>query len=165
MKIQTNVQVIINAGAESVFDVSTDCRNLQKFFTGYKAIPAIVRARTVDGLSLRDGSIRIVDNSDGSSIEELIVSLQRPNIQKYKLVKGFKPPFSWLVRAASGQWSYEDIDTRTRITWEFKFETPNLFTYLIFRLVVKRPFQKAQEICLENVKRYVECRSDTQHTG
>lgn len=160
MKIQTNAQVIINADAESVFDVSTNCRNLQKFFTGYKVIPAIVSARTLDGLPLQEGSIRIVDNRDGSSVEEIIVLLQRPYIQEYKLVKGFKPPFSWLVRAASGQWSYEDIDARTKIMWEFNFETPNLFTYLIFRLMVKRPFQKAQEICLENVKRHLESGGD-----
>lgn len=160
MEIQTKAQVIINADVESVFDASTDCRNLPKFFIGYKAIPAIVNARTTDGLPLQEGSIRIVDNSDGSSVEEIIVSLQRPDMQEYKLVKGFKPPFSWLVRAASGQWSYEATDARTKITWEFKFETPNLFTYLIFRLMVKRPFQKAQEICLENVKRHLESDSD-----
>ena len=156
MKIQTSTQVVINANIESVFDASTDCQNLPKFFIGYKAIPAIVSARTSDGLPLQEGSIRIVDNSDGSSIEESIVSLQRPNIQKYKLVKGFKPPFSWLVRAASGQWLYENIDVTTKITWEFNFEAFNLFTYLIFRLIVKRPFQKAQEICLKNIKSHLE---------
>jgi len=160
MEIQTNAQIVINADIESIFDASVDCQNLPKFFVGYKAIPAIVSAKTLDGLPLREGSMRIVDNSDGSSIEEIIVSMQRPHIQKYKLVKGFQPPFSWLVCAASGQWSYEEIDTRTKIKWEFKFDSPNLFTYLIFLLVVKQAFQKAQEICLENIKRHLENTGD-----
>lgn len=160
MQIQTHAQVVINAGIESVFDASTDCQNLPKFFTGYQGIPAIVSAKTVDGLPLREGSIRIVDSSDGSSIEEVIVSLKRPDTQQYKLVKGFKPPFSWLVRTASGKWSYETLNetlnTQTKVIWNFYFEIPNIFAYLVFYLIVQRPFQKAQEICLRNLKAYVE---------
>lgn len=161
MQIQTNAQVIVNAGIEAVFDASTDCQNLPTFFTGYKGIPAIVSAKTVDGLPLHEGSIRVVDNSDGSSIEEVIVSLKRPDRQRYELVKGFKPPFSWLVRAASGRWSYETLDTKTRVIWEFYFEIPNILAYLVFRLVVQRPFQQAQEICLRNLKKYVEDSRDS----
>lgn len=156
MQIQTHAQIIVNAEIGAVFDASTDCQNLPKFFTGYKGIPAIVSAKTVDGLPLHSGSIRIVDNSDGSSIEEDIVLLKRPDTQKYKLLKGFKPPFSWVVRAASGQWSYETLDAQTRIVWNFYFEVPNILAYFVFRLVVQRPFQQAQEICLSNLKQYVE---------
>jgi Polyketide cyclase / dehydrase and lipid transport len=164
MQIQTNAQVIVNAGIEAVFDASTVCQNLPRFFTGYKGIPAIVSAKTVDGLPLHEGSIRIVDNSDGSSIEEVIVSLKRPDTQKYELVKGFKPPFSWLVRIASGKWSYETLEAGTRVTWSFYFEIPNILAYLIFCLVVQRPFQQAQEICLRNLKKYVED-GGSWHTG
>ncbi len=163
MQIKTNAQIIVNAGIEAVFDASTDCQNLPNFFTGYKGIPAIVSAKTIDGLTLHEGSIRVVDNSDGSTIEEVITSLKRPDTQSYKLVKGFKPPFSWLVRVASGKWSYETLDAKTRVIWDFYFETPNIFAYLIFRLLVERPFQKAQEICLGNIKRYVEDSGDTAY--
>lgn len=156
MQIQTSVQVIVNAKIEDVFNASTDCDNLPKFFTGYKGIPAILSAKTVDGLPLREGSIRIVDNSDGSSIEEVILSLKQPSLQEYKLIRGFKPPFSWLVRAASGKWEYETLDNKTRVIWNFYFETRNIFAYLVFRLLVLHQFQKAQEICLKNLKKYVE---------
>lgn len=161
MQIQTNAQIIVNAELESVFNASIDCQNLPRFFTGYKAIPAILSAKTVDGLPLHDGSIRIVDNSDGSSIEEVIVSLNRPNSQEYKLVRGFKPPFAWLVRTASGKWEYKTLDSQTRVIWNFYFEIPNIFAYLVFRLLVKQPFQKAQEICLKNLKQYVENGGDS----
>ena len=156
MQIQTNAQVTINDSIESVFDISTDCQNLPKFFTGYKAIPAIVSAKTVDGLPLHTGSTRIVHNGDGSSVEEIIVEVRRPTIQKYQLIKGLKPPFSWLVSIAFGSWLYETIDTRTKITWEFNFEVRNIFAYWIFLLLVKNPFQRSQEICLENIKSYIE---------
>jgi hypothetical protein len=136
-------------------------KNLPKFCTGYKAIPAIVSAKTVDGLPLHERSIRIVDNSDASSIEEVIVSLKRPAMQKYELIKGFKPPFSWLVRVASGTWTYETLDAKTRVVWSFYFEIPNIFAYLVFRLLVQRPFQQAQEICLGNLKKYVEDSGDS----
>lgn len=156
MQIQTSVQVIVNAKIEDVFNASIDCHNLPKFFTGYKGIPAILSAKTVDGLPLHEGSIRIVDNSDGSSIEEVILSLKQPNLQEYKLIRGFKPPFSWLVRVASGKWEYENLGNKTRIIWNFYFETLNISAYFLFRLLVQHQFQKAQEICLKNLKKYVE---------
>jgi Polyketide cyclase / dehydrase and lipid transport len=161
IQIQSNAQIVINAEIAAVFDASIDCENLPKFFTGYQSIPAIVGAKTVDKLPLHEGSIRIVDNSDGSSIEEIIVLLQRPSTQKYKLIKGFKPPFSWLVKTASGQWSYEALDTKTRVIWNFYFEMSNIFAYAIFRLAVLSSFQKAQEICLRNLKEYVENNGDS----
>lgn len=156
MNIKTSVQISIEADTERVFDCSINCQNLPKFFTGYQSIPAIISAKTTDGLPLHEGSTRIVNNSDGSFVEEVIVTLKRPHIQEYKLLKGFKPPFAWLVRSASGKWLYEAKDSGTRITWQFEFEMQNPFAYLLFRAVVKRPFQEAQRICLENVKRFVE---------
>ncbi|HBB34944.1 MAG TPA: SRPBCC family protein [Cyanobacteria bacterium UBA8803] len=156
MNLKTQVQIIIKAAPEKVFDCAIDCQNLPKFFIGYKSIPAIVSARTTDGLTLRQGSTRIVKNSDGSEIEEAIVTLKRPHIQEYQLIKGFKPPFTWLVRSASGKWLYEAIDSGTRITWHFNFEMRNMLAFLIFRTVLKPPFQEAQKICLENIKKFIE---------
>ena len=156
MQIQTNAQITIHAAIEDVFDTSIDCQNLPKFFSGYRDIPAIESAKTLDELPLHSGSRRIVANSDGSVIEEVIVTLERPHIQEYQLTKGLKPPFSWLVTGASGKWLYETLENNTRITWEFNFEIPHILAYLIFQIVVKSPFQKAQAICLEKLKMYVE---------
>ena len=165
MFIQTRAQISIDAPIEQVFDCSIDCRNLPRFFTGYQAIPAILNATTTDGLPLHEGSTRIVQNTDGSRITEQIVALQRPTSQAYKLLYGFKPPFSWLVRSASGRWSYqvisakhnsEGIDSGTYITWRFEFEMQNVLAYIVFLAMVRHPFQTAQSICLENFKRTIE---------
>lgn len=156
MLIQTSVQMVIHAPIQQVFDWSIDCQNLPRFFTGYRAIPAILNATTTDGLPLHEGSTRIVQNSDGSNITERIVSLQRPTLQAYKLLHGFKPPFAWLVRSASGQWLYEAIDSRTQITWKFEFEMQHLLAYVVFLALIKHSFQTAQSICLENLKQAIE---------
>lgn len=156
MNIKTSAHILIDATQELVFDYSIDCQKLPKFFTGYKSIPAIFSAKTTDGLPLHEGSIRIVNNTDGSEIEEVIVKLNRPEIQEYKLIKGFKPPFIWLVRSASGKWLYEATGSGTTITWQFEFEMQNLFAYLFFTALVKRSFQEAQRICLENIKLFSE---------
>lgn len=161
MQIKTSAQIVIHANVEAVFDASIDCQNLPRFFTGYRQIPAIVSARTVDGLPLHPGSMRVVENSDGSLIEEIIVALDRPTRQSYQLVKGFKPPFSWLVRAASGEWIYEPLESQsepffTRVTWQFCFEISNVLAYFVFRWAVQRSFQTAQVICLNNLKDDVE---------
>ncbi len=156
MLIQTRVQIFIDAPIEQVFDASIDCQNLPKFFTGYQVIPAIVRATTTDGLPLHKGSTRIVQNRDGSEIEETIVALQRPTSQAYKLLNGFKPPFSWLVRSASGQWSYQKINVGTHIIWQFELEMQNRLAYVVFLALFKHPFKTAQNICLTNLKRTIE---------
>ncbi|HEY9906169.1 MAG TPA: SRPBCC family protein [Thermosynechococcaceae cyanobacterium] len=156
MLIRTSVQIFINAPIEQVFDCSIDCQNLPKFFTGYEAIPAILSATTTDRLPLHEGSTRIVQNSDGSSITERIVSLQRPTLQAYKLLHGFKPPFAWLVRSASGQWLYQAIGSKTHITWQFEFEMQHFLAYVVFLAIVKHFFQIAQSICLENLKQAIE---------
>jgi hypothetical protein len=161
MQIKTIAQIVIHAKVEAVFDASIDCQNLPRFFTGHRPIPAIVSARTVDGLPLHPGSVRIVENSDGSLIEEIIVALDRPTQQSYQLVRGFKPPFSWLVRAASGEWIYESLESQsgllsTRVTWRFCFEISNVLAYFVFRFAVQRSFQTAQVICLNNLKNDLE---------
>ena len=156
MNIHAQATIIINSGIESVFDASIDSHTLAKCFTGYKNIAAVLSIKTVDGLPIREGSTRIVDNSNGMCIEEVILSLKRPDSYEYQLCKGFKPPFSWLIRTASAKWSYETLDSQTKVTWDYYFEPLNSFSYLVFRLVVERQFQQALEICLRNLKQSIE---------
>lgn len=156
MNIKTSVQITINADVERVFDYSIDCQNLPMLFTGYQSIPAILSATTTDGLPLHEGSMRIVNNNDGSAIAELITTLQRPTVQAYKLIRGFKPPFAWFVHSASGEWLYSATHSGTHITWTFEFKIQHLLAYLVFLTIVKRPFQTAQRICLENLLRVIE---------
>ena len=156
MQIQTRAQITINAPIEQVFDASIECQNLPLFFTGYQAIPAIVSAKTGDGQPLHEGSLRLVTNRDGSVIEEIITTLNRPTVQEYQLIRGFKPPFAWLVRSASGTWEYTTLGTHTQVTWTFVFETPHIVADLVFRGLVQRPFQHAQAICLGNIKTFIE---------
>ncbi|AFZ27565.1 Polyketide cyclase / dehydrase and lipid transport [Cylindrospermum stagnale PCC 7417] len=156
MKITTIAEIMIKADIEDVFDSSTDDQNLPRYFTGYKLIPAIVSARTTDSLPLHQGSKRIITNRDGSEIVELITALKRPAIQEYKLIQGFKPPFSLLVDSAAGRWLYTSGDSGTRIVWNFEFKMKNYLAYLFFLVAVKMAFQKAQVICLENLKSFLE---------
>lgn len=155
--IQTKAKIVTEAEPEVVFRLSTDNKNLPLFFTGYKQVPAIVSARTADGSPLKQGCTRIVKNTDGSEIEEIIIRLEMPTVQEYKLISGFKPPVSWLVKSANGRWDYVKTENGgTEITWTFNFETRNILTETIFRLAIKSAFQKAQEICLSNLKKYAE---------
>lgn len=159
MNIKTSVEITINADVERVFDYSIDCQNLPILFTGYQSIPAILSASTTDGQPLHEGCMRIVKNSDGSVIEEIITTLQRPSIQAYKLIRGFQPPLAWLVHSASGKWLYNATHSGTHITWMFEFKMQHLLAYLFFLTVVKRPFQTAQKNCLENLRKAVEERA------
>ncbi|PZU92332.1 MAG: hypothetical protein DCF32_23625 [Leptolyngbya sp.] len=48
------------------------------------------------------------------------------------------------------------LDAKTEVRWNFCFEISNILAYLVFRWGVQRQFQRAQAVCLENLKNYAE---------
>lgn len=132
----------IDCTAESAFSSIVDLDSLPRTFTGYGKIPAIVGAETKDGKPLREGSIRITRNSDGSTI--------------YEMIDDLKPPFSWLVSTAKGHWDVSRGDSSTRVEWLFTFVPRNQLARLLLKYLIVPSFQQAQSLCLNNHKKLIE---------
>lgn len=156
MKLQTNASIEIQASPETVFDFSTNHLNLPKVFKGYGPIPAIIKAETLGNQPLQTGSIRRVYNADGSVIDEKIIELSRPTQQKYQLVRGFKPPFSWLFQCAGGDWTFSPTASGTLVEWKFNFVLTSPIVYPIAGILIHAFFVKAQQQCLTNIKHLIE---------
>lgn len=156
MKVQSRASIEINALPETVFDCATSPENLPKFFKGYGAIPGILNVEIVGGGETREGVIRRVTNSDNSIIDEEIINLKRPTKQTYKLSSGFKPPFSFLVSAGGGDWTFTPSNNSTILVWEFYFELTSILAYPLMEFIMSAYFQKAQQLCLNEIKKYVE---------
>lgn len=156
MNVQSQASIEIRALPEKVFDFATAVSTLPKVFKGYGIIPAILNAEIVGGGEIREGAIRQVTNADGSVIDEEIIQLTRPTKQTYKLIRGFKPPFSFLVRSGGGDWTLTPSNNLTIVTWKFYFELTSVLAYPLMTFVMSTYFQKAQQRCLTEIKNYVE---------
>jgi ribosome-associated toxin RatA of RatAB toxin-antitoxin module len=156
MKVQSQASIEIKASPEQVFDFATAVSSLPKVFKGYGVIPGIRSAEIVSGGEMRSGVIRRVTNYDNSVIDEEIIKLTRPTKQTYKIVSGFKPPFSYLVRSGGGDWTLTPSNDSTIVNWKFYFEVTSVLAYPIVALIMSAQFQKAQQSCLAEIKKYVE---------
>lgn len=140
----------IGASPERVFDFITQPDAVAKTFKGHGPVPAAVKSEVVDG-GMRVGAIRRVTNRDGSVIDEEILELERPRVQRYRLLRGFRGIAKVAVRGAHGRWILESLATGTRVTWTFTFEIRAL-AYPIGALM-RGPFRKAMRSALAETQR------------
>lgn len=152
------IQVIeaIAAPIERVFDVATSLATPPKVFKGFGPIPAILKAEMIDGGEMREGAIRRVTNADGSVIDEEILTLIKPQIQAYKLIRGFIPPVSYLIVSGDSEWKFTPTTTGTQITWNFCFQLTSPLVYPPMLLIMKVFFKTALKRCLGELKLLLE---------
>jgi hypothetical protein len=152
MEVRTHATVSVAVSPATAFVVATDLETLPQVFLGCGPIPAIVRAEMEDGGKMQEGSVRLVHNSDGSTVYEEITALRKPHHQGYRLVRGFRPPFTYLVHHATGDWHFTSIPEGTQIHWEFRFALTTPLAYPIMVLIGRFFFQRAQQECLDRIR-------------
>ncbi len=155
MLVKTNALVEIAASPEVVFDFVTSLSNLPKVFHGYGPIPAIIKAEMADGGEMREGSVRRIENSDGSVIDEEMITFNKPERQTYRMVRGFKFPISLLIESGGGDWKFTATAKGTRIDWEFYFMLTSPLFYPVGLLLVQVFMQTAMQQCLDNIQEYL----------
>ena len=156
MAVTTEVAETIDAPPEVVFDLGTPAEMLPRLFRGYGPIPGIAKAEIVGGGELKAGAIRRITNTDGSVIDEEIIELRRPEKHVYRLIRGFKFPFSLLVRGADSDWTFSAAGAGTRVAWRFSFVPTTPLVSPVVGLIARRFFRRAQAECLTNLKQHAE---------
>ncbi|MCC3450749.1 MAG: SRPBCC family protein [Microcoleus sp. PH2017_29_MFU_D_A] len=152
MLVKTNALVEIPASPEVVFDFVASLSNVPKSFRGFGLIPAIIKAEMADGGEMREGGVRQIKHSDGSVIDEEIITFKKPERQTYRLVRGFKFPISLLIESGGGDWKFTTTEKGTRIDWEFYFMLTSPVFYPVGLLLVQVFMQKAMQQCLDNIQ-------------
>jgi membrane protease YdiL (CAAX protease family) len=152
-------RIWIQRARSDVFDFVIAPQTIVKSWRGHGPIPATEHV-DMDG-PMRAGALRTVTNSDGSIIEERIVALERPLVQEYRLERGFRFPFTALVRGAGGRWDFSDEDGGTRVSWQFHFD---LTTPLVWPVVpfFRRPFERAMQEALERQRDILEAGNENE---
>jgi uncharacterized protein YndB with AHSA1/START domain len=141
--------VVIDKPREEVFDFIVRPEAVAELFHGYGPIPGAVKSELVGDGKMCVGAIRRVSNSDGSVIEEEITELERPRRQAYRVVRGLRPPFSWVVEGGGGKWTLT-YEGGTVVEWRFVFEVRPLA--LPLALLLRPYFLKAMQDALDRAK-------------
>jgi hypothetical protein len=119
MHIRLLAEKVLPGPPAAVFALALDPERFPPTFRGCVPVPAVrsIRLRT----PLAVGSLRDLENSDGSRVTERITALEAPSHHAYTLT-GLAPPLSWLVRAGHADWSFTGVAGGTHVRWRYDWE-------------------------------------------
>jgi hypothetical protein len=158
MEIETRAAVTVAAPIERAFALATDLANFHKYFKGSGPIPAVLKVEWRPGARPVPGAQRDVHNADGSVIVEELLELTAPERHRYRLLSGFKPPFSFLVAWAEGDWHFAREGAGTRIAWDYRFKLRSPLALPVVAPIVQIFFRRAMQDCLDAMRGELEGR-------
>ncbi|MBT6179770.1 MAG: SRPBCC family protein [Deltaproteobacteria bacterium] len=150
--VETHVDILIPSDRDAAFALMSDLDQFPTFFTGFGPIPKVVRCELVSPLPVAVGSKRLISNGDGSVLEEIVEIHEDGKEQRYRIEKGFVPPFSFLIAAAVGHWTFESEAQGTRVGWTYRFELTSSLARPIAGFIVHVFFKRAMMRCLGNMR-------------
>ena len=119
MQIRLLAQHTFPAPRAAVFALALDPARFPATFRGCGPVPAVQRITALAPPAV--GSLRELENSDGSRVTERITALEVPSHHAYTLT-GLAPPMSWLVRAGHADWTFASVADGTHVRWRYDWE-------------------------------------------
>lgn len=122
MKLDARATVHVPRPPEEVFDFAVANQNLSRMLQRKGPIPGVTGAELVEGSELRAGARRRVSMTDGSSLIEELIALDRPRVHEYRWAHPPPAPFSLLIRGGHATWTFKPEGGGTRVDWLYTFE-------------------------------------------
>ncbi|RPE77579.1 MULTISPECIES: SRPBCC family protein [unclassified Frondihabitans] len=110
---------VARSGLEATWDASTPLTPVG-FYPRSGLLPAVVEVRDQTGGWDAPGQTRQLMLSDGGSVVEHTVLVDRPGKFVYEL-SDFQKLFGVLVSGARAEWEYSEVPGGTRIDWTYTF--------------------------------------------
>jgi len=150
MVIEVEATAVIPRRVEEVFDVAVDVRSLARFFTGYAPLIPGIREASIDGGGeTAAGSLRTVHLTDGSTIKERVLALDRPTLHRYDMAE-MNALQRFLCTNMVSEWRFSDVGGATRIVWRYAIH-PKDAARVPAAWFVGRLFRRAMQRCLDHV--------------
>jgi len=140
MEISASATIEIARPREAVFDFACSNDTYERLFRKRGPVAGVVKATMADGAAPADGARRRIELSDGSVVDEIIVSWDRPARHTYRWSGGLKGLGGMLVRSGEADWTFREHGGKTSIDWVYRFvlTTPLVFPAV---LVMRRQFR------------------------
>jgi uncharacterized protein YndB with AHSA1/START domain len=136
MALEAQAEIEIAKPVDEVFALATSCAGFPRFLLRMGPIPAVASAELVGAAEPKAGGRRRLVLGDGSTMDEEILAYERPSHHRYRWASPPAPPFSWLVRGATGDWVFSPLGSGTRVRWTYSFEPASSLAALFARPVV-----------------------------
>jgi hypothetical protein len=163
MHLTLTAERSIAAAPEAVFALALDHERFPALFEGYGPIPGLKRITPLSPPAL--GSLRALENHDGSKLRERITAWQPPHHHAYVL-DGFRAPLSWLAREGQADWRFHaapEPDTGdaqaariTRVVWSYRFELTSALVWPLAAPLLQGCMRAAMRRCLERMAQSLE---------
>lgn len=121
MEVHAEASVVVHRPIDEVFDFAVAPESQPLLLRAAPPIPGVTGIEMLDGAVLETGARRRVLLSDGSTLREEVIALERPRRHAYRWLDPPASPLDWLVRAAIGDWVFSGDGARTRIEWTYSF--------------------------------------------
>lgn len=161
MRVSLLAERSISATPEAVFALALDPERFAALFEGYGPIPGLRRITPLAAPAV--GSMRSLENQDGSRLMERITAFDPPHRHAYTL-SGFRGPMAWLAREAHADWRF-DADSAddaaagassTRVRWRYDFELTHAVAWPFAWPLLWGFMRAAMRQCLERMAESLE---------
>ncbi|UJB19992.1 MULTISPECIES: SRPBCC family protein [Lysobacter] len=157
MRLSLTAERSIAAAPEAVFALALDSERFPALFEGYGPIPGLKRITPLAPAAV--GSLRALENRDGTKLMERITVLDPPRRHAYVL-SGLRPPLSWLAREGHADWRFEtergDGSESTRVVWRYEFELTSALAWPLAAPLLRGFMRAAMRRCLDRMAQSLE---------
>ena len=144
--MQVEETVVFEASPPKVWALMTDLDAMTDF-SGYGPIPGIKRAEWLTGNGTNVGSVRRIENTDGSSHREEVMAVE-PRRLLVDRIHALDSPLRFLVSEATDRFELAEEGDGTRLVRRFRFELRTALAWpitLVFRPLFRRALRRQHD--------------------
>lgn len=150
MRVHNTETIVIPAPREAVFERAFDRTQMPKLLRGWGPVPGVERAELLDGDEYAVGKVRRIHNTDGSSLDEEILTYEPPSAHAYRLHGEFRGLAKLLVVEGRAEWRFVALDeSRTEVRWTYEFTLTSALAWPLAVPMMKIAFANMQRRTLE----------------
>lgn len=159
-RVQVIQKRVIASDINSLFDIFMRDDVLPEVLTGYGIVPAVVSTSYEHGSWGQVGSERTVHLKDGSSVQEQITDLERPNYFAYRILKFDHPILKRLADYGQGQWFLTETPAGVEVEWRYSFAAKNRLASIPLTAMAQLFWRGYMKVCLDNIEAMMIAKAD-----
>ena len=153
--VKTMAQVEMDCSKKTAFEFISNSDELPRWLKKYGNIHAALNTEILsESYDFIGAKRKVYFNGGDSTIEELLTYNPHANYS-YKIYD-FTNAIKKFTDAGFGQFWFDRVGNKTRVTWVYTFSYKNIFSKIILKLLLKFVFKKFMYNNLVNAKNYIE---------
>ena len=154
--IKMQAQVVVDCSKEIAFNFITSGAELPNWLKKVGKIPSALNAVNQTDTYNEPGDQRIVEFDGGDSVHEELITFNPFANYSYKASQ-FTNILKKFSKEAYSQVWFDNVDDKTRITWNYMYTSKNLIAKLLLKVILNMiSYEDFMQESLENARDYIE---------